>query len=194
MHPGRLFVIAGPSGVGKGTVIRRVLDRLPDLVLSVSSTTRAPRPGEIEGRDYRFVSTERFRSMVERGEFLEWADIYGSHRSGTPADPVREQTERGHDVVLEIDLQGAMQVRARWPGAVLIFLAPPSSDELARRLRERGTETPEQLERRLAAARTEMAQAGSFDHRVVNDDVERAAAEIAAIIAGERGSDPAATR
>jgi len=154
----------------------------PDLAYSVSCTTREPRPGEVDGRDYRFVSPGRFDEMVESGAFLEWAEIYGHHRSGTLRAPVEEQLSTGRDVVLEIDVQGAATVRERMPEAVLVFLAPPSNEELARRLRARHTEGEEDLARRLAAAQGEMDEAGWFDHVVVNDDVDRAAAEVAAII------------
>ena len=157
----------------------------PELVLSVSCTTRAPRPGEVGGRDYRFVSNHQFDQLLEEGAFLEWAEIYG-HRSGTLWAPVADALESGRDVVLEIDVQGSATVRQRVPEAVLVFLAPPSMEELERRLRARHTESDAQLARRLAAAREEMAAAARFDRVVVNDQVERAAQEVAAIIAGER--------
>jgi guanylate kinase len=157
-------------------------------VLSVSCTTRDPRPGEVEGRDYRFVSPQVFDQLIEEGAFLEWAEIYG-HRSGTLLAPVRVQLDEGKHVILEIDVQGAAAVRRRMPEAVLIFLAPPSDGELERRLRARRTESEPDLERRLAAARSEMNQQTWFDHVVVNDDVDRAAAEVAAIIDGASGVD-----
>ena len=157
----------------------------PELVLSVSCTTRAPRPGEVDGRDYRFVPSHEFDQLLEEGAFLEWAEIYG-HRSGTLWAPVADALEAGRDVVLEIDVQGSATVRERVPEAVLVFLAPPSLEELERRLRARHTESDAQLARRLAAAREEMAAAARFDRVVVNDQVERAAQEVAAIIAGER--------
>ncbi|HEX9311246.1 MAG TPA: guanylate kinase [Actinomycetota bacterium] len=180
-----MFVISGPSGVGKGTVVRRLMELRPELVLSVSCTTRAPRPGEVGGRDYRFVSNHQFDQLLEEGAFLEWAEIYG-HRSGTLWAPVADALEAGRDVVLEIDVQGSATVRQRVPEAVLVFLAPPSMEELERRLRARHTESDAELARRLAAAREEMAAATRFDRVVVNDEVERAANEVAAIIAGER--------
>jgi guanylate kinase len=171
--------------VGKGTVVRPLLQARPDLVFSVSYTTRAPRPGEVEGVHYRFVSDAEFDRMIRRGGFLEWAEIFG-HRSGTPADAVDEARDRGQDVLLEVDVQGARSVRERVPDAVMIFLQPPSEEELARRLRSRGTEAGTDLELRLAQARREMAEASAFDHVVVNDRVEEAVAEVLGIIDGQR--------
>jgi guanylate kinase len=153
----------------------------PDLVLSVSCTTRQPRPGEVDGRLYRFISPRAFDELVEDGAFLEWAEIYG-HRYGTLWVPVAEALEAGRNVILEIDVQGAAAVHGRMPEATLIFLAPPSFDELIRRIRGRSTENEAEMGRRLAAARGEMEQAAWFDHVVVNDTVDRAAAELAAII------------
>lgn len=186
---GHLVVIAGPSGTGKGTVVRRLLDTIPDLVLSVSVTTRKPRPAEVDGVDYRFVSDEEFDRLVAEERLLEWAEIVG-HRSGTPKAPVEEVLASGRDVVLEIDVQGAGWVRRRSPEAVLIFLQPPSLEELERRLRSRGTETEEKLRVRLARAEVEMGERGNFDHVVVNDDVGRAAAEVAAILGDIRSRSP----
>src|SRR6266498_2397319 len=180
---GRLFVISGPSGVGKGTVVRRLLELRPELVLSVSCTTRDPRPGEVDGRDYRFISPELFDQLIEGDEFLEWAEIYGHHRSGTLLAPVLQQIDQERDVI-----------RERMPEAVLIFLAPPSDEELERRLRARRTESEPELERRLAAARSEMDQRSWFDHVVVNDDVDRAAAEVAAIIDAASGASGKVSR
>jgi guanylate kinase len=178
-------VISGPSGVGKGTVVRLLLRSRPDLVFSVSVTTRAPRPSEIDGRHYRFVSEADFDAMIEAGAFLEWAEIFG-HRSGTPAAAVERARAAGRDVLLEVDVQGARSVREKIPDAVLVFLQPPSEEELARRLRARGTEVGPALERRLAEARREMGEAPWFDHVVVNDRVEDAVAEVLAIIDGHR--------
>lgn len=178
---GRLVVISGPSGVGKGTVVRRVLELMPDLLLSVSCTTRTARPGEIDGRDYRFVTASEFDALVNADAFLEWAEIFGN-RYGTLGDDVERTRAAGRDVLLEIDVQGARTVRARVPDAVLIFIEPPSEEELARRLRARGTESGEALLGRLVEARREMEEADRFDHVVVNDKIDEAAAEVAAII------------
>jgi guanylate kinase len=163
-----------------------VLERVPNLVLSVSATTRHPRPGEREGVDYFFVDDTEFDRMVRDGELLEWVEIYG-HRSGTPGGFIRTQREAGMDVLLEIDVNGAGWVRKRDAEAVLIFLAPPSVEEQERRLRARGTEDPD-LARRLADAAREMERQTWFDHVVVNDDLEGATAQVAAIIAGHRTS------
>ena len=161
------------------------MERHPELHLSVSVTTRAPRPDERDGIDYRFVSGEEFDRLVAGGELLEWAPVVG-HRSGTPARPVEEALAAGRDVVLEIDVQGARQVRERAPDSVLIFLAPPSMEELERRLRSRGTEDEARLALRLATARAEMAQRPWFDHVVVNDRLDQATAQVEAIIQGSR--------
>jgi guanylate kinase len=183
---GTLIVIAGPSGVGKGTVVQRLLARDPErLALSVSVTTRDPRPGEIDGVHYRFIDDAGFDRMIEHEELLEWAEIVG-HRSGTPRRNVEHLLDEGKDVILEIDVQGAAQVRDRIPGAVLIFLAPPSLDELERRLRGRGTESEQAIRRRLEVAADELAEASWFRASVTNDDVDRAADEVAAIIEASR--------
>jgi len=168
-----IIVLAGPSGVGKGTVIAWVREHRPDAWLSVSATTRAPRPGEVDGVNYHFLSREQFDEMIRNGEFLEWAE-YAGNRYGTPIAPVLERQASGHPVLLEIELQGARQVRERLPQATLVFLAPPSWEELVRRLRDRGTESAEIVERRLATAREEMAAESEFDVTIVNDSVESA--------------------
>lgn len=170
----RLVVLSGPSGVGKSTVVARVCQAEPRIWLSVSTTTRAPRPGEVDGREYHFVDAAEFQRMVDEGEFLEWAEFAGN-RYGTTRGPVREHLEAGQSVLLEIELQGARQVRASDPGALLVFLAPPSWEELVRRLTGRGTEEPEVIERRLAVARVELAAGTEFDATVVNSSVEEAA-------------------
>jgi guanylate kinase len=162
-------------------VVRLLLRSRPDLVFSVSATTRTPRPGEVDGLHYRFMSDTDFDRMIEEGAFLEWAEIFG-HRSGTPAAAVEEARSAGRDVLVEVDVQGARSIRETVPDAVLIYLQPPSEEELARRLRARGTEEGPVLDRRLAEARGELAEASRFDHVVVNDRVEDAVAEVLAII------------
>jgi guanylate kinase len=179
--PGRLTVLSGPSGVGKGSVIAVVRRRHPDVWLSVSATTRAPRPGEIDGVHYHFVSDAEFARMVEAGELLEHASYAGSSY-GTPRAPVEQRLADGVPALLEIELQGARQVRAAMPAAQLVFLAPPSFDELARRLTGRGTEDPERVRRRLDLARIEMAAEDEFDVVVVNEDLEQAADRLVALM------------
>lgn len=168
-----IVVVAGPSGVGKGTVIAWVREHLPEVWLSVSATTRAPRPGEVDGVNYHYLSRDAFDAMVAEGGFLEWAE-YAGNRYGTPIAPVLAQQASGHPVLLEIELQGARQVRERLPQATLVFIAPPSWEELVRRLTGRGTESAELVERRLATAREEMAAESEFDVTIVNDTVEAA--------------------
>jgi len=180
----RLSVLSGPSGVGKGTVVGKVRSLYPHIWVSVSCTTRAPRPGEREGVEYRFVSPDRFRAMVDGGELLEHAE-YAGNRYGTPRAPVEEHLSAGDPALLEIELQGARQVRRAMPEAFLVFLAPPSWAELERRLTGRGTEDPVQLASRLAQAKVELAAEHEFDAVIVNDDVERAAAELVRLIEAE---------
>ncbi len=176
--PSRLTVLAGPTAVGKGTVRAAVQERYPDVWVSVSATTRAPRPGEVDGVHYLFVDDAEFDAMIERDDLLEWAVVHGVHRYGTPRRPVVQALAAGRPALLEIDLQGARQVRAAMPEALFVFLAPPSFDELVRRLVGRGTETVEERERRLSTARVELAAEAEFDVTIVNDDVHRAAAEL----------------
>jgi guanylate kinase len=180
--PARLTVLAGPTAVGKGTVSADIRARYPQVWLSVSATTRAPRPGEIDGVHYHFVSGDEFDRMVAEGQLLEWAVVHGRHRYGTPRAPVEAQLAAGKPALLEIDLQGARQVRTTMPDARFVFLAPPSFAELERRLVGRGTEGPDERERRLATARVELAAASEFDHVVVNDDVHRATDELITIM------------
>lgn len=182
MSPARLTVLAGPTAVGKGTVSADVRARYPQVWLSVSATTRPARPGEIDGVHYRFVSDAEFDAMVGAGDLLEWAVVHGRHRYGTPRRPVLDHLAAGQPALLEIDLQGARQVRASMPDARFVFLAPPSWDELVRRLVGRGTEGPEERERRLATARVELAAEPEFDHVIVNDDVHRATDELIAVM------------
>ncbi|EGD56076.1 guanylate kinase [Gordonia neofelifaecis] len=182
---GRLVVLVGPSAVGKSTVVARLRELVPDLWFSVSATTREPRPGEVDGHDYHFVSREKFDSMIERAELLEWADIHGGlQRSGTPAAPVRAALDAGSPVLLEVDLVGSRNVREAMPEAVSVFLAPPSWDVLVERLTGRGTESREAIDRRLETARTEMAARDEFEHVVVNDDVDAAAQQLVNLLVG----------
>ncbi|HLY33116.1 MAG TPA: guanylate kinase [Jatrophihabitantaceae bacterium] len=179
--PSRLTVLSGPSGVGKGTVVAAVRERYPHVWVSVSCTTRAPRPGERDGIEYRFVSRAEFERLVAAGELLEWAEFAGN-LYGTPRLPVLQHLTDGVPALLEIELQGARQVRAVMPEAFLVFLAPPSWAELERRLSRRGTEAAEVIAARLDRARVEMAADAEFDAIVVNDDVERAAGELVRLI------------
>ena len=172
-------------------MVRLLLQRDPTLYFSVSAKTRAPRPGEVDGREYWFIGEDRFDELMDAGAFLEWASMFG-HRSGTLAEPVEKARAAGRDVILEIDVQGARQIREHVPDAVFVFLQPPSREELVRRLVARGTERGEALERRLAEIDDELAEAPRFDHVVVNDDLPRAADEVAAIIDRYRaGVEPA---
>ncbi|CAL8897768.1 guanylate kinase [Kocuria varians] len=175
-------VLAGPTAVGKGTVSTYVRDHYPQVWLSVSATTRAPRPGEVEGVHYYFVSDDEFDAMIERHDLLEWAVVHNLHRYGTPRHTVDEALAAGRSVLLEIDLQGARSIRQTLPDARFVFLAPPSWEEMVQRLVGRGTETPEQQQRRLETAKLELAARSEFDHTVVNDTVERAAAELVALM------------
>jgi guanylate kinase len=176
--PSRLTVLAGPTAVGKGTVSADIRRRYPQVWLSVSVTTRPPRPGEVDGVHYTFVDTATFDRLVETDELLEWAVVHGVHRYGTPRRPVEAALTEGRPALLEIDLQGARQVRRTMPEALFVFLAPPSWDEMVRRLVGRGTETPQERARRLETAREELAAEAEFDVTIVNDDVQRATDEL----------------
>lgn len=181
----RVVVLSGPSAVGKSTLVRCLRRRIPDLHFSVSATTRAPRPGEVDGVDYHFVSTERFAQLIEDGSLLEWAEIHGGlHRSGTLAGPVRDAVSAGHPVLIEVDLAGARAIKRAMPEVVTVFLAPPSWAELEARLVGRGTETPEVIERRLATARIELAAQDDFDEVVVNGQLETACSELVSLLVG----------
>ncbi|WP_102141051.1 guanylate kinase [Mycobacterium hubeiense] len=181
----RVVVLSGPSAVGKSTVVRCLRERVPDLHFSVSVTTRAPRPGEVDGVDYSFVTPERFQQLIDEGALLEWAEIHGGlHRSGTPAQPVREAAKAGHPVLIEVDLAGARAVKKAMPEAITVFLAPPSWEELESRLVGRGTESPEVRARRLATARAELAAQADFDVVVVNSQLESACAELVSLLVG----------
>ncbi len=182
---GSLFIITGPSGAGKGSVLSRVLPSLENVFLSVSATTRKPRPGEEDGVNYYFISRERFDEMVERGELLEHAKYVGNCY-GTPEGPVNRRLEDGQDVILEIEVQGALIVKEKRPDAVLVFIVPPSFDILERRLRNRGTEAEEVVEKRLQKARAECAHMDDYDFIVVNDLLDDAVRDLSAIITAER--------
>jgi guanylate kinase len=177
-HPGHLAVLSGPTAVGKGTVVQQIRELYPDVELSVSATTRPPRPGEIDGVHYYFVTDEEFDRMIRDHELLEWATVHNSYRYGTPRPPIDAAVAAGKRVLLEIDLQGARSVRAEAPDSVFIFLLPPTWEELVRRLIGRGTEGPEEQARRLDSARVELAAQDEFDYRVVNVDVGQAAREV----------------
>lgn len=180
--PAPVTVLAGPTAVGKGTVSAAIRARYPQIWLSVSATTRAPRPGEVDGVHYRFVGEEEFSRLIEDGQMLEWAVVHGRNKYGTPRGPVEEKVAEGRPVLLEIDLAGARQVRESLPEARFVFLAPPDWDTLVERLVGRGTEDEEERERRLATARVELAAEDEFDVTIVNDSVDRAADELARLL------------
>jgi guanylate kinase len=184
---GLLIVISGPSGVGKDTLIKRLLELDRNLRYSVSCTTRAPRPGEVDGADYTFVSRERFQELIDEGAFLEYA-TYNGNLYGTLAERVERARADGHDIVLKIEVQGAEQVRKRVPDAILIFVAPPSVNELVRRQEQRNTETTQDMTARRQIAEREMEFSSRYDHVVVNDELERAVAQVLAIIQKARES------
>jgi guanylate kinase len=180
---GKLVVISAPSGAGKGTVIKCLLELRPEMAFSVSATTRAPRTGETDGVSYYFVTHDKFREMIDSGKFLEYAEYVGEFY-GTPKAPIDECVEKGITVLLDIEIQGAKQVTERVPEAVTIFIVPPDMEELERRLRGRGTDSEEKLVARLKKARLELEEKSRYDHVVVNDEVLRAAEEILSIIDG----------
>lgn len=182
---GTLFVVTGPSGAGKGTVLRQVMAQLDSLYFSISATTRAPRPGEVDGVHYHFITRERFQQLIHENRLLEHAEYVGNYY-GTPLDPVLEHLEQGNDVILEIEIQGARQVKARYPEAALVFIAPPSFEELESRLRGRGTESEETICRRMETARRECAHMDAFQYIVLNDTAENAAKELSSIITAHR--------
>ena len=182
---GLIIVVSAPSGAGKTTVLKGVLQRCPEIVFSVSATTRTPRPDEEDGRDYFFFSTDEFRAGIEAGEFAEWAEVHG-HFYGTPESFLESQVSLGKDVILDIDTQGAFQIKEKHPEAVLVFLAPPSFEELERRLRARKTEPEDVVERRLNFAKTELGLSSKYDHIIVNSEIEDAVKEIETVIERER--------
>jgi guanylate kinase len=182
----KVFVITGPSGVGKGTLISLLLERVPGLELSVSATTREPREGERDGRDYHFLSPQEFDRRIEAEDFLEFA-TYSGNRYGTLRSEVGKRLEEGHSVVLEIEVQGASQVRAAMRESIQVFIAPPRPEVLLERLRSRGTDSAAAIEARLKVAEVELAARGDFDHLIVNDDLERATDELEGIVRAELG-------
>ena len=174
----RLTVIAGPTAVGKGTVIKHILQNYPQVHLSVSATTRAPRPGEVDGVSYHFLSMDEFDAAIDAGKMLEYAVVHGTNKYGTLREPVEKALASGEKLILEIDIQGARQVKRAMPEANLVFIAPPSWDELVRRLAGRGTETAQEQAIRLETARQELAAQSEFDHVVINDEVAECARRI----------------
>ncbi len=187
VRPTRLTVLAGPTAVGKGSVSADIRAHHPEIWISVSATTRAPRPGEVHGVHYWFLSQAEFDTLVEQDALLEWAVVHGAARYGTPRAPVEKMLASGRAALLEIDLQGARQVRERMPEALFVFLAPPSWEELVRRLVGRGTESEEERERRLASARLEMAAEPEFDATIVNREIHAAAEELVTLMTGPLG-------
>lgn len=181
---GKTFIVSGPSGVGKSTVLHALFEGRDDLYFSVSATTRAPREGEVDGKDYHFISAERFHTLIEEDAFLEYAEYVGNFY-GTPKKFVDEAMDAGKDVILDIEIQGAEQVCTKRPETVRIFIAPPSWTELERRLTARGTDTPEKIQKRLLRAKVELKQADSYDYFVINDTVEEAVEELRAIMTAE---------
>jgi guanylate kinase len=180
-----VLIVSGPSGSGKSTLVQKILE-LPGTMLAVSSTTRPPRKTESNGKWYNFISEAEFRIMIERGEFLEYAQVFGKNWYGTPRKALNEALEQKKDLVLEIDVQGALQVKEKMPGAVAVFVIPPSRQDLERRIRERGLDSEDEIRRRLDRARQEMLSYKSYDFAVVNDDLERAGLEVQAIALGSR--------
>ena len=184
MTQGRLFIVSGPSGVGKSTVLKTLLDRRENARFSVSATTRPIREGEVDGVHYHFITVETFREWIAQEEFLEYAEYVG-HFYGTPKKFVEAALDAGQDIILDIEIQGALQVEKRRPDAVKIFIGPPSWDELERRLTSRGTNTPEDIQKRLVRAKVEVQTAHTYDYFVINDSVENAVRELDAIMTAE---------
>ncbi|TZE83419.1 guanylate kinase [Calorimonas adulescens] len=185
MNKGILIVISGPSGAGKGTICKEVLKRDPSLCLSVSATTRKPRSGEKEGVNYYFLDKAEFEEMIKNDQFLEWAEVYGNYY-GTPKSYVEEKLKEGREVILEIDIQGAMKAREKFPDGVFIFIVPPSMDELEKRIKGRATETDEEIKLRFSKAFSELKYITKYDYIVVNDAVSEAAQKVLAIITAEK--------
>lgn len=183
--PGLLFVISGPSGVGKGTLCRNFIDCVDNLKYSVSMTTRAPRAGEINGRDYVFIDKEKFLNKARADEFVEWAQVYGNYY-GTPWAELEAALASGEDIILEIDTQGAMQVKKKYPAGIFIFILPPCHEELKARIIGRGTESPEVVEKRLANLENELKVIGEYDYAVINDSLQEALDKLKAIYTAEK--------
>lgn len=183
---GCLIVVSGPSGAGKGTLLKMAMEQDPNAVFSVSATTRGIRPGEVDGRDYYFIDNERFDSMIANGEFLEYADVFGLSKYGTPKAPVVKSMDDGKDVYLDIDVQGAFQVKKSMPEAIMLFIMAPSMDILESRLRQRGTESQQAVLKRLETAKLEIASAKDYDYIIINDDAQQAADVIKYIVNAER--------
>lgn len=184
-NKGLLFVISGPSGVGKGTIRKEISKIFPELKYSISANTRPPRQDEQEGVDYYFVTKEKFELMIKENKFAEWAMVHDEYK-GTPVDFLIEQREKGNDVILEIDVQGARQIKEKFPEGIFIFIAPPSWEDLVERLQKRGTETKKNLKKRLNDAFDEIQQIGNYDYIVINDELERAVKKVESIIIVER--------
>lgn len=178
----KLLVVAGPTAVGKGTVVDYILKNYSNFHISVSATTREPRPGEVDGKSYYFVSHEEFDKQIKAGQMLEYAVVHGDNKYGTPRKPVEDALARGEHVILEIDLQGARQVKQAMPEAISIFIAPPNWEVLVERLQARGTETAIEQQKRLETAKSELASQGEFDHVVINDEVARCASEVVELL------------
>lgn len=182
---GVLLVVSGPSGAGKGTICQILRDRLPDLGYSISVTTRQPRVGEVDGVSYFFKSVDEVQEMIAQGELLEYAEVYGNYY-GTPRQYVMDLLESGHDVLLEIDIQGALQIKKRFPEGVFVFIVPPSLDELSARIYKRGTDSEDVIKRRMASAASELTYAAEYDYIIVNDIAEKAAQKVLKIMEAER--------
>ncbi len=185
VRDGILFIVSAPSGAGKTTISKRALEVVPDLGVSISCTTRPPRPGETPGKDYTFLSRDEFERLRDAGGFAEWAEVHG-YLYGTPRGPIAEALGAGRDMLLDIDVQGAAQIKARYPKAVSVFVLPPSESELERRLRGRGTDSEEVIRKRLARAKAEMDEYRSYDYHVVNRNVDDSVRLLAVIVAAER--------
>ncbi|MBR5155033.1 MAG: guanylate kinase [Clostridia bacterium] len=187
-NKGNLFVISGPSGVGKGTICRRLIGNSDNVSVSVSATTRNPRSEDVEGVTYYFKTIDEFKKMIDEGKFLEWA-VYNGNYYGTPADAIENKISMGEDIILEIEAQGAMKVMESKPDAVSIFITPPNEEALYQRLKNRGTESDDEIKKRVEAARWELEQQDKYDHIVVNDDLDKAVSAIENIMKNERKND-----